>query len=240
MKRFACFLSLILAMILIVAAVPFVNAAPALPADLQDPGAWYYSDAVFCYTFSIMVGDEFGNFNPMKEISRAELVTIMARLLYPGYEDMSDEAFGALLNTVWAGTGSDPFELPPVSFEEDLPYFADTEGKWFERGATLMAAAGVVSGRGDGTFDGEAPITRQELAVLLKGAINNEQTFGESKTFSDLDAAASWAHDAVVWAGTCGLFQGSEGKFMPLNKATRAEIAVLIGTFRSVFLPDPT
>ena len=52
---------------------------------------------------------------------------------------------------------------------------------------------------------------------------------GDAKTYADIASVPSWSKDAVLWAGSVGLFNGDQnGNFNAANSATRAEVAALM------------
>ena len=97
--------------------------------------------------------------------------------------------------------------------------------------AGVVAAAeqyGLITGRGDGTFDPNAPVTREEMAALLVRAF---RIMGETAdvpeiqgSFTDLDAASDWAKEAIAAAFGFGLVSGyPDGSYGPSKPVTRAE-----------------
>lgn len=73
--------------------------------------------------------------------------------------------------------------------------FRDT---WDE--AVLAAhALGIVSGRGDGSFDPEGAVSRQEAALMLANAARllGIEPAGTGPSFADADDIAPWAREAV-------------------------------------------
>ena len=93
-------------------------------------------------------------------------------------------------------------------------------------------AHGIVRGTSDDTFEPDRAVTRQEMAVILA---NYLQIWGRTlpqvsapAAFTDRDAVAGWAVDAVEAMRTTGVFQGKDGgRFDPAGTATRAEAAAL-------------
>ena len=109
----------------------------------------------------------------------------------------------------------------------DYP-FADTAG------ADVMAAyaLGIVSGRGEGTFDPYAPITRQEAAAFLyrTAKVLGMETAGAAESaFADHDQVGVWFRDAVAFAADRGVM-GSTGanRFSPLAGYTREQSFVTV------------
>lgn len=75
--------------------------------------------------------------------------------------------------------------------------FTDTE----EQFILIANAANIVGGRGNGLFDPNGAITRQEAAVMLMRTaqyLHLEMTIDQSNTFSDDSSIANWAKEAVV------------------------------------------
>lgn len=78
-------------------------------------------------------------------------------------------------------------------------------------------------------FDPNAPVTRQEMAVLLMNAYalkgTSEGTL-QSGSFADEDKISVWANSAIKNAQALGLVQGrGDGGFAPTEPLTRAEAA---------------
>ena len=93
---------------------------------------------------------------------------------------------------------------------------------------------GLVSGRSDGSFDGSAGVTRQELAVMLwrwARLTGGAEPAGDLSAFSDAGSVSSWAEAGVTWAVDRGLLRGSDGKLNPRANVTRAETAQILQRF---------
>lgn len=106
--------------------------------------------------------------------------------------------------------------------------FTDTDSEMVEG----IAALGIVSGRGDGVFDPDGRITRQEAAVMLANTI---KVFGTEKigtavgTFRDQDSIASWAVNGVTTVSQLGIM-GTTGnnEFSPLGTYSREQAIVTV------------
>jgi hypothetical protein len=79
----------------------------------------------------------------------------------------------------------------------DYRAFADTDDSM----VLAANALGIVNGRGEGTFDPEGLITRQEAAVMLTNAAKliGIEADGRAVRFSDEQSIAAWARDAVAF-----------------------------------------
>jgi hypothetical protein len=111
--------------------------------------------------------------------------------------------------------------------------FADVpDNTWYTDAVTWASGAGIVTGTGSG-FEPDAPVTREQIAVMLFRYANYLGLDASARTplngFSDGAKTASWASDAMQWAVSVGLFQGNaDGSLNPGGKATRAEVATLL------------
>lgn len=99
---------------------------------------------------------------------------------------------------------------------------------WYAQELAAAYEAGLIQG-GNGKFMPNAPITRQELAVILVRAFSiagSEGKAGNDKEYADADKIALWAKDAVRKATEYGLLQGDQnGDFSPTRECTRGEVA---------------
>lgn len=115
----------------------------------------------------------------------------------------------------------------------DLPAgtadFSDTAGHWAEDDIAAAAAAGLVQGRGEGVFAPDAPVTRQELAVMLHRAAGSPKANGRVlDRYGDGKTVSAWARDAMAWAVEQGILTGSGGQLRPLAQTTRAQAVTLL------------
>ncbi|SFB06457.1 F5/8 type C domain-containing protein [Cohnella sp. OV330] len=115
--------------------------------------------------------------------------------------------------------------------DEGTQSFADVSaGAWYAKPIALAAEAGILSGRGDGTFDPSGAITRQEMATMIVKAYRylhgTASAEGAGTTFADADRIAAWAAPYVAEASSLGLLSGrGAGQFSPQGVTTRAEAA---------------
>ncbi len=197
--------------------------------DIVNTKAWYYDAVYTCKELEIFIGDEKGNFNPLRNITRGEVMVVFARQIFSEefIKEATDQEFEEVLKELaeFFGTG----ELVTIPDAKKSSYYY--------RHAQILSALGVIQGDENGNFNGGKLITRQELAVMLQrfckaffGELFEEVTFGDSvDSYKDEATVAKWAKDAVEWAKETGLFQGDDlGNFNPANQATRAEMAQLI------------
>ena len=101
---------------------------------------------------------------------------------------------------------------------------------------------GVITGYTDGTFRGDATLTRQHFAAMLyrfanyldvKFAAASNKKLSEFTDFADI---YGWAQEAVQWNVTCGFINGrANGTFDPQGNTTRAQLAVIMARFLQAY-----
>jgi hypothetical protein len=132
-------LSVLLAALLLMSSLATAGAAPTVPSD---------DEALqILVTYGIVKGDDHGNLNLDKEITRAEASTIFVRA-------MGQEQTAMLM--------------------KDLVTFDDAKGHW---GAGFIAVAyrlGLMKGRSDTQFDPDAKITNQEVYTVILRMVKRE------------------------------------------------------------------
>lgn len=112
--------------------------------------------------------------------------------------------------------------------------FADvSRDAWYYDSLSAAYHAGLVQGRNDQTFDPNAPVTRQEMAVMIMKAyaLQGRAATVEEASYSFADAVqiADWAADAVGSATSIGLIHGrGQQEFAPEAPLTRAEAAQIV------------
>jgi hypothetical protein len=113
--------------------------------------------------------------------------------------------------------------------------FSDVpQSSYYYEAITSLKAQGIVQGFGGDKFDPEAPMTRQDLMVMLHKALTKsgiKLKAGEASSlnrFADSDKVKSYAKDAVLALITEGIVKGDGSKLNPTAHASRAEVAVLL------------
>lgn len=147
--------------------------------------------------FAFLVGYTDGTFGPERNMTRAEVTTMFARLLTEQIE--ADKTYS---NTF-----------------SDVP-----KGYWAANYIGYMQQFGVITGYSDGSFRPDAPVTRAEFAAI---ASRFEKLTKGSKSFTDVPDtywAARYINFAATRGWVTGY---SDGTFKPENPITRAEVAAV-------------
>ncbi|MDR1136554.1 MAG: S-layer homology domain-containing protein [Clostridiales Family XIII bacterium] len=121
--------------------------------------------------------------------------------------------------TTGGGTTVAPGALAAFS---DASKVSDWARPFIER----LVAAGVISGRTDGTIDPQGYVTRAEFTKMIVSALNI-QAGGSAKSFSDV-GAADWHKQFVDVASSRNLINGiADNIFAPDSQITRQDIATI-------------
>ena len=109
------------------------------------------------------------------------------------------------------------------------------DGTWYTDAVAWAAEKGIVGGVGNGNFDPNGSITREQMATILfryaqKKGIDTSKR-GELSGFADSGNVSSWAKDAVQWTVAEKIINGSDGKLLPQGNATRAQVSASLMRF---------
>ena len=108
-------------------------------------------------------------------------------------------------------------------------------GQWYAPAVAWAGANGIVTGYSDGSFQPNAPVTREQLAAILYRYARYKgyrvTASGDAAAFPDGDRVSAYAVDAVNWAVGTGLLQGSDHMLAPNGGATRAQTATILMRF---------
>ena len=123
----------------------------------------------------------------------------------------------------------------PVERSEH-PFRDVPEGAWYRDTVATAYRHGLMAGDGQ-VFRPNAPITREEMAVVLVNALGmKNEAAGKTPTFADRGSISAWAKGAVGLAQEKGLIRGvGDNRFAPKANAKRAEAAALL--YNAVFQP---
>ena len=120
---------------------------------------------------------------------------------------------------------------------EGTNIFTDVPGgQWFTEAIAWAAHNGVVGGVGEGKFDPDGNVTREQMAAILC-RYAEKKGFDVSKRadltgFPDENRISrDWALEPLQWAVAEKLIGGSDGWLLPQGSATRAQVATILMRF---------
>ena len=165
-------------------------------------GAWYHEAVDYAVLEGLMDGGDSFAFRPKEKASRAEFLDALYR------------------------------SVGRPRAQGKLPFADVAAGAWYRDAVRWAYDLGIVEGIDETTFGALAPLTRQQLAVILyRCAALGGASAGEVDLsgFSDGEQVASWAKEAVCWAVRKGILSGgSDGRLDPEGYATRGETAAIL------------
>lgn len=149
--------------------------------------------------YAYLLGYEDGTVRPNGSISRAEVATVLFRLLKD--------------------------DVRMQNLTKDNAYSDVSDTAWYAAAVSTLSKMGVISGYPDGTFRPNAPITRAEFAAMI--ARFDETAKSADTPFTDI--SGHWAENAIGKAYGNGWVEGSSKTvFCPKSNLTRAETATLL------------
>lgn len=108
--------------------------------------------------------------------------------------------------------------------EKTVNYSDVAANAWYAKEVAKAAAAGYIQGYPDGTMKPNAPISRQEAAVILTSILALQGSATDAGIFTDAAAMPSWSKDDIGAVAKAGMMSGyPDGSFRPLSNITRAE-----------------
>ena len=108
------------------------------------------------------------------------------------------------------------------------------DSDWYATAVNWAAGVGIVGGFGDGSFQPNAPITREQMASILYryAAYKGMDVSARATLDGYIDQPSAWAEDVMQWAVAEGLLTGvSEDRLQPQGPATRAQVAAIFERF---------
>ena len=183
-------------------------------------GQWHHNDINFAYGEGLVTGSG-GRFRPNNNFTRAEAVTIFARM-----------------------AGVDLTVFPATRPFPDVP-----AGNWAAPAVAWASDIGLVEGRpvgGQMIFAPGSPISRQEFAAMVARFAElvldiDTSDFTVSPQwngFTDRNRIQAWAVPYLQWANANGIVTGlnNPSRINPRGTTTRAEGATMVARFTREFL----
>ena len=165
---------------------------------------WAYEAVEKVYNAGLVAGTSETTYSPSASLTRAMFATVLYR---------------AAGEPETAGTNP----------------FVDATGSWYQDAVIWAYGNGVVNGTSATTFEPDTEITREQIAVMLYGYAEqlgkDTSARADLSAFSDADEVSSWAKEAMEWATATKVFLGGDGKLMPGDVATRAQMASILVRF---------
>lgn len=147
--------------------------------------------------FAYMVGYPNGTFKPDGNITRAEVATIIYRLMTPESR---------------------------AKFQTRTSTLSDVQsGMWFNDAVCTLVRAGIVTGYPDGTFKPNANVTRAEFSAMIARMFS--VSYVGNDAFADING--HWAESYINILAKLGILKGDNGNANPNDNLTRAQAAAM-------------
>ena len=164
------------------------------------------------YYRGIMRGDQTGNLNPEREITRAEFVSILNRGLGYDYSNIGDK----------------------------IPFRDVTGTEWYADDINLAYNMGYFAGNAQSTAGAEDSLTREQSVALICRNLKVEDVKGEVLEFTDSRSFNDWSRGSIAAAAQKGYVNGySDGTFRPFNNITRGEAAKIFSDAFGELITQP-
>ena len=165
---------------------------------------WFYDDVKFVHKNGLMYGTSDNIFSPGTSLTRGMLVAILGRL--------------------------DGFD---ISNYQSCNFIDVDYEKYYSPYIEWARQSGIVFGIGDDMFNPDAPVTRQDLAVILMRYAEYAEfmlpAVRNYSEFKDYDNISIYARSAIASLYKADIINGKPGDiYDPLGNATRAEVAAMI------------
>ena len=178
--------------------------------DVNDTD-WFAPFVEYCVEHDLFSGRSAIIFDPNTRMSRVEFVSVLWRIA--GRPEQEN-------------TGATPFTDCKA-------------GRWYTAAVNWAAKEQIVSGIGDGLFNPNGYITREQVVAILfryaeyAGADVSARA-DLTKDFVDSASVSSYAYDAMSWAVAVGIIHGDNNKIRPQGNATRAQVATMLTPFNEM------
>lgn len=177
--------------------------------DVPGPSRWEHKGIDYCVARGLMSGVGTTTFSPNTTSTRAQIVQILYKL---------------------SGDTTD--------YSKYYTPFTDVRaGDWFYNAVAWAYDHDIVKGTSANTFSPNAPIQREQMALILYGytakyapsCLGGAASLG---SYPDAGSVSNWAYAAMSWAVGNGLISGSESNgvnyLMPRSSATRAQVSTIM------------
>ena len=162
-------------------------------------GAYYYDRVYQAAAAGIVNGYPDGTFRPDNAITRRDFAVMVVKML--GVDTTG------YTTTSFTDVAANDYALDKIAF---------------------CAENNIISGRGNGIFDPNANITRQEAASIVARALKLTRSTSTT-SFKDDAKISSWAKSSVAACAKAGIINGrTDGTFAPTENIKRCDAAIIM------------
>ncbi len=203
MKLHRKLISLLLVSVLLLGTLTLPASAAGLPFTDVPENAWYKDAVTYVYENGLFNGTGDTTFSLNSPMMRAMFVQVLSNKT-SNYNKAD-----------WTGKSS----FPDVN-----------KNKWYAPAVEWAYRAGLITGVGERRFAPEKNVTREQMAVIMYNyakKTGNDASFDSNvlSQFPDSGSVSRWAKEAMQWAVSHKVVNGSEGMLKPSSNAKRCEVA---------------
>jgi len=179
---------------------PLGNGGPNQLSVIEQPDN---EEAIVSFEGAYLEGYPDGTFRPNAPVTRAEIVSILVRVLGIDITDPGEPLFSDIKSEDW--------------------YYEEVQG---------LAKEGLINGYPDGTFAPNKTVTHGEIATILSNYWRKKNIFisMEDSGYTDIDG--HWAKYHIRRMFNAGVsVRFGDGSFKPDQDTTRSEAAIIINQF---------
>jgi len=166
-------------------------------------GHWASETMARWQSQGLIKGDEKGNLNPDKSITRAEFITIVNKAME--YSKTGDK----------------------IKNYKDLK-----QNDWYYSQIMTALEQGYINGTSKDTMSPNKDITRQEVMVIINNIAGLKQSKFDLSAVKDQDKIATWAKNAATNMIANGYITGYQGNINPSKAMKRAEAITLLDAYK--------
>jgi len=175
------------------------------------------------------------SFSDIDRISAEEICSLADRGIITGYPDGSFAPYDTITRAEFAAVIVRALGLEAGA---NTAGFTDVpDGSWFYDYARTAFGYGLILGRGEGAFDPEGLITRQEAAVMLSRAaalcgltlsLDEAAVRNILAVYDDYRSVSSWAAEALAFCCFFGIVVVPDMEILPSEQLLRGETGVMV------------
>lgn len=173
----------------------------AVYRDIDQESVWSATYVSDAAKYGIMTGGDGAMFAPKSPVTRAELAAVLLRVLHVQEADTSLEPFSDV-----------------------------NKDDWYAGYVQKAKDRGIVNGIDDSRFAPQAPVTREQMAVMLARGLHLrfDPAYGAAKDYADTQGINPEAFAAIQAAAAAGLMNGTgDETFDPNGTVTREMLAAV-------------
>ena len=170
--------------------------------------AWYFEAVVTDYYAGLMKGMSKNYFSPATELTRAQLVTVMANMfVHDGGE---------------------------ITTTAKVPFTDVNKKGYYYKYLCWAYDYGIVSGVSKKSFAPDRAITREEFTLMVYNYYKvitqdpTETNGSVASLYADYNSVSSWAKKSVLWCLNNSIICGIDNNILPKSSLTRAQCAQIL------------